>query len=84
MNDPGVSFGKDRRLGINFGWCLARNSIITWNIEAIREDVKWLDILLVLQRKPVGIKFHLNDFDYESVISQESKAGTPYCTAVSN
>ena len=28
VNDPGVSFGKDRRLGINFGWCLAPNSII--------------------------------------------------------
>ena len=54
------------------------------NIETIREDVKWLDILLVLQRKPVGIKFHLNDFDYESVTSQESKVGTPYCTDVNN
>ena len=52
------------------------------NIETNREDVKWLDILLDLPRKPVGIKFHLNDFDYVSTTSQESKVGTPYCTAV--
>ena len=54
------------------------------NIETMREDVKWLDILLDLQRKPVGIKFHLYDFDYDSAKSKESTVGTPYCTAVRN
>lgn len=54
------------------------------NINTIREDAKWLDILLDLERQPVGIKFHLYDFDYKSAKSEETKAGMTYCTAVKN
>lgn len=52
--------------------------------ETIRDDAKWLDILLDLRREPVGVKFIFNEEDYQHAESKESKAGIPYCTAVRN
>ncbi|WP_188398918.1 DUF169 domain-containing protein [Sporomusa sp. GT1] len=43
---------------------------------------KWLDILLDLRRKPVGIKFLLTEADYTQSLAKVPQNGMPYCTAV--
>lgn len=48
----------------------------------INESVKWLDILLQLERKPVGIKFLLTKEDYDNFNASENKNRMSYCTVV--
>lgn len=47
-----------------------------------RNDTLWLDILLDLRRKPVGVKFLLTEADYTSSRAAVPSNGMPYCTAV--
>jgi uncharacterized protein (DUF169 family) len=47
-----------------------------------RKDALWLDVLLDLQRKPVGIKFLLTEAEYAASKLATPKKGMPYCTAV--
>lgn len=47
-----------------------------------KHDALWLNILLELRRKPVGIKFLLAKTDYEASKAPELIGGMPYCTAV--
>lgn len=48
----------------------------------INESAKWLDILLQLERKPVGIKFLLTKEDYDAFQARENKHRMSYCTVV--
>ncbi|MDR3589356.1 MAG: DUF169 domain-containing protein [Negativicutes bacterium] len=48
----------------------------------LQNDTLWLDLLLDLRRKPVGIKFLLTEADYALSQTAISPAGMPYCTAV--
>ena len=45
-------------------------------------DALWLDILLELRRKPIGIKFLLTEADYATSPVRVPPTGMPYCTAV--
>ncbi|MCB2215834.1 DUF169 domain-containing protein [Desulfofustis glycolicus] len=42
----------------------------------------WLDSLLELSRKPVGIRFVLDQEEFDQTDLPEPKTGLPYCTAV--
>ncbi|MCR1899700.1 DUF169 domain-containing protein [Irregularibacter muris] len=48
----------------------------------IKESAKWLNILLQLERKPVGIKFLLTREDYDAFPASENKNRMSYCTVV--
>ncbi len=48
----------------------------------IRESAKWLEILLALERKPVGVKFLLTKEDYDEWPAVENKHRMSYCTVV--
>ena len=48
----------------------------------IRESAKWLEILLALERKPVGVKFLLTKEDYAQWPATENKHRMSYCTVV--
>ncbi len=48
----------------------------------IKESVEWLNILLQLERKPIGIKFLLTKEDYDAFPSPENKNRMSYCTVV--
>lgn len=43
---------------------------------------EWLDVLLELPRKPVGIRFLLTQADYDDCKATALEGGMPYCTAV--
>ena len=43
---------------------------------------EWLDILLELPRKPVGIRFLLTQADFDNCEATALAGGMPYCTAV--
>jgi uncharacterized protein (DUF169 family) len=43
---------------------------------------EWLDILLELPRKPVGIRFLLTQDDFDNCEATALAGGMPYCTAV--
>lgn len=47
-----------------------------------RNDSLWLDILLDLRRKPVGIKFLLTEAEYALSQAIVPQNGMPYCTTV--
>ncbi|WP_051296735.1 DUF169 domain-containing protein [Anaeroarcus burkinensis] len=47
-----------------------------------KNDALWLDALLELRRKPVGIRFLLTEDDYRASNAAELRGGMPYCTAV--
>lgn len=51
-------------------------------MEMPKQDDEWLDMLLELRRKPVGIKFLLTNAEYEASPAPELVGGMPYCTAV--
>jgi len=42
----------------------------------------WLNVLLELSRKPVGIRFLLDQAEFDQSGLSEPKTGMPYCTAV--
>lgn len=44
----------------------------------------WVETLLELERKPVGVKFLLSESDFESSELVVPSRGTPYCTAIRN
>lgn len=48
----------------------------------INDSVKWLNILLQLERKPVGVKFLLTKKDYDTFNANENKNRMSYCTVV--
>ncbi|MFV0519124.1 MAG: DUF169 domain-containing protein [Lachnospirales bacterium] len=48
----------------------------------LNESAKWLDILLQLERRPVGIKFLLTKEDYDAFNAPENKNKMSYCTVV--
>lgn len=51
-------------------------------IETPQTSAAWLDILLDLRRRPVGIKFLLTGDDYAASPLPAPANGMPYCTAV--
>ena len=51
-------------------------------MEMPRKNMQWLDILLELRRKPIGIKFLLTESEYEASPLDFPANGMPYCTAV--
>jgi uncharacterized protein (DUF169 family) len=42
----------------------------------------WMDSLLELSRKPVGVRFVLDQEEFDLIDLSEPKTGLPYCTAV--
>lgn len=48
----------------------------------IMESAKWLDILLQIERKPVGVKFLLTKEEYDEFSATENKQLMSYCTVV--
>ncbi len=48
----------------------------------IRKDAQWLEALLDVTRKPVGVKFLLSEDDYNHFSAQEPKNRMSYCTLV--
>lgn len=48
----------------------------------IRENSTWLEALLELERKPVGVKFFRSETEYEDFPAEENKHILPYCIVV--
>lgn len=48
----------------------------------IKENVDWLEVLLDIERKPVGVKFFLSKEDYEDFDAPENTHILPYCIVV--
>lgn len=47
-----------------------------------KENAKWIDVLLELDRQPVGIYFLLSKEEYDSFPAEEPKRKMSYCTMV--
>lgn len=48
------------------------------------ESNEWLEILLDLKRKPVGVRFLFDKDDYEKVDAPVKEGTIPYCTVIRN
>ncbi|MDD2371654.1 MAG: DUF169 domain-containing protein [Firmicutes bacterium] len=48
----------------------------------VKENAKWLEILLDLKRNPVGVKFFLSKEEYDNFDAPENTNILPYCVVV--